>query len=257
MHNIIWTSILTPIGIGLLFTLLRRFFPVRAAPPLTEPLTDEERRLYRRWEIGSALLWLPIGFVLSFAWYLVLTGLAGLFSHKSPDTLFLRQPTWVFWGIPAFFLGMLAAVIPVDLFVRALLRDRSRRFERFCNERAGLDGNRVLIAFAVFILVGSVVFFVAGVTNFARFTELGVEIGRPLSFRTRFYDYRRIEAIEHRATFQAPAGNTLERPNYVILFDDGLSWGTAEGCLDPDPRVDDPIVRYVSLRSRKPILPRQ
>ena len=100
MHNIIWTSILTPIGIGLLFTLLRRFFPVRAAPPLTEPLTDEERRLYRRWEIGSALLWLPIVLVLS-------------------------------------------------------------------------------------------------------------------------------------------------------------SWGTAEGCFVPDPRVDDPIVRYVSLRSRKPILPRQ
>lgn len=257
MRTTIWTSILTPIGIGLMLAVFRRVFPVRVEPAASEPLTDEERRSYRRWEIGSALLWLPLGVVSGFAWYLAVTTLAGLFSHRSPDTVFLVEPTPVFWAVPAVFLGMLTALIPLDFVQRAVLGDRYHRFERFSHERAGIDGNRVVLAFTVFILAGSVLFFLAGVTSYARFTEAGVEIGRRLSFHGKFYEYRRIAGIEHRATFQAPAGNTVERPHYVILFDDGSYWSTREGCRDPVPKLDDPVVKYVSSRSGKAIVPRR
>ncbi len=53
-----------------------------------------------------------------------------------------------------------------------------------------------MITFAV-----AAVFFVAGVTTFTRFTDRGIEIQHPFSFRSTFYDYTRVRSIEHRATF--------------------------------------------------------
>lgn len=256
MHATIWTSILTPIGIALTFALFRRAFPVRGADSSSEPLTDDERRECRRWEIASSLVWLLLSVACGIASYLILTRMAGWLRPESPDTVFLVEPTPVFWAVPAIFLGMLTAIIPLDLGQRALLRDRYRRFERYGNERLGFDSNRVFLVLLAFGLVGASLFFLAGATSFARFTRDGIEIGRPFSFRSRFYEYWRIEGIEHRATYQAPAGNTLERPHYVILFDDGSSWSTREGCRDPVPRVDDPILKYVSSRTGKAIVPR-
>jgi hypothetical protein len=156
-----------------MFALFRCVFPARIAHPSSEPLTDEERRIYRRWDIGSPLLCLPLATVFGLAWYLALTRLGGLFPHESPDTVFVAQPAPVFWGVPAIFLGMLTSAIPLDLCHRAVFRDRYRRFERYCNERVGFDSNRVFIVFAVIILAGSAVFFLAGVTSFARFTDAG------------------------------------------------------------------------------------
>jgi len=97
---------------------------------------------------------------------------------------------------------------------------------------------------------------VAGVTTFARFTEAGIEIGRPLSFHSRFYEYARVQAIEHRATSRAPSGNAVERTHFVILFDDGASWSTLAGLRHPVPEVDGRIAELVSRRCRRAIIER-
>src|SRR5437870_5508694 len=114
MQASVWTSALIPIAVGLLFACFRWLFPAHVAEPLDEPLTEEERRIYRRWEIGSLFPFFLFTALLGYAWYLALKSAAGLFHHETPDTRFLVQPTPIYWGIPAGFLGAITSPIPVD-----------------------------------------------------------------------------------------------------------------------------------------------
>ena len=249
-----WTSFSLPIAVGLSFALFRWLCPTSLTDGAGTPLTDEERRVYRRWEGGALIPFFILVPLLGLAWYFALKGAAGLFQHATPGMQFLARPTPIFWGLPALFLGIISSAVPMEWLYRSLLRDRYPRYERFCNERVGFNGKRVFAWLAAFVAVGSSVGFVAGVTSFARFDEAGVEIGRPLGFRSKFYTYKSVKSIEHRATFRAPNGNNVRRPHYVVAFDDGTSWSTREGLRDPVPESDDRIAQLVAQKSGRSIV---
>lgn len=237
------------------FALFRRYFPTLPDDPSESPLSDEERRVYRVWEMMGVLPVFVIIPLLTFAWYRTLNGAVGLFHQEVPRTRFVVQPNPLWWFGPALLLGIISAVIPVFGLYRVLLRERFRRFQRFCNEHVGFAADRVLKLLATIIIAGSAVFFVVAVRSFARFTEAGVEFGRPLSFRGSFYKYTRVQAIEHRATFRAPIGNSVQRPHYVILFDDGASW-SSEDFLGATHDEAYRIAQLVSVRSGRAIAER-
>jgi hypothetical protein len=241
-------------AVWLSFALFRWFFPARPADDAEPPLTDEERRIYRCWEVGALLPFFLFFPLLGYAWYLTLKGASGLFLQATPETLYFAQPSPYFWGLPALFLGIISSAIPMEWLYRSLLRDRYRRYERSCNERVGFDGRRVFTWFAILVTAGSTVCFLAGVKSFARFEEGGVKIGRPLAFRSVCYSYACVQAIEHRVTFRAPNGNTIRRPHYVILFDDGTSWSTRGVFRDPVPELDGRIAQSVARRSGRSIM---
>jgi hypothetical protein len=150
-----WTAFLVPIAIGLSFALFRRLCPARLAGGAEFPLTDEERRVYRRWEAGALVPFFIFAPLLTFAWYLALKGAAGYFEHVAPGTRFLTGPAPVFWALPAIFLGLVLSALPMVSLYRALLGDRYRRYERFCSERVGFDGKRVFAWLAAFRLLAS------------------------------------------------------------------------------------------------------
>ena len=141
------------------------------------------------------------------------------------------------------------------LLLRLVPRDRYRRFVRYVNERSGLDENRAFKWLAALATAGSSVFFLAGVTYFARFDESAVEIGRPLEFRAIFYIYSQVKSIEHRETDRAPSGDIVQRPHYVILFDDGTSWSTVSFFRGnrTKPDLDGQIAQLVARESGRSI----
>jgi len=235
------------------FALFRRFFPCRVDNDAGEPLTDEERRIYRRWEVAALVPLFALTPLLGVAWYLALKGIAGLFRHDSPGTLFLIRPIPAIWLVPAMYLGILSSAFPTEWLYRLLLRDRYPRYERFCHERAGFDGKRVLLLLGGLGLAGTAIGLFVGTRTFTRFQEDGIVISRPFGLRRHFYGYGRVEAIEHRATFQAPNGKIIDRPHYVLRFNDGASWSTREGLRDPEPDRDRMIAKLVSERSKRPI----
>lgn len=233
---------------------LRWLFPSPVASDGEEPITGQERRVYRRWATASVMPILILVPLLGYGWYLALTWSASLFQQEAGDTLFLVKPGAAFWAPIAVVLGIVTLPIPLVVLYRALLRGRYRRFQLCCFERTGFDWSRLYTWLAAIVFIGFVVSALAAVTSFSRFTETGVEIRRPLSLRSRFYEYSRVKAIEHRATFQAPIGNTVKRPHHVIIFDDGTSWTSLDGLRDPVPELDGRIVQLVSQRSQRPVI---
>jgi hypothetical protein len=243
-----------PIVAGVSYALFRWV----CAPPdvarESEPISEQERRVYRWWELGSAVPYLLLVPLFGYLWYLGLTRAASLFDHHAPGTRFLVQPSRISWFIPAFFLGAITAVIPLEGLYRGLLRDRYRRYELYSMGRGGAVARRIFVGLAVALSAGAAVWFLAEVTSFTRFTDAGVEIQRPLSLSSRFYEYARVQAIEHRIPSLVRNGNTVRYPHYVILFDDGTSWSSREGLRDPVPDLDEQIASLVSRRSQQPIV---
>ena len=158
---------MTRLAVELSFELFRRIFPVRAASPSEPPLSVEERRRYRRWELGAIVPLFVICFPVGYLWYLALRGAAGLIRRETPDTRFLLSVHPAIWALPA-------------------------------------------------------------------------------------YEYTRVRGIEHRATFQAPNGNIIRRPHFVIVFDDGTSW-SSDGPHESTPETASRIAQLVSRRSGRAI----
>jgi hypothetical protein len=234
--------------------LLRWMFRTRPPARAEESITAEERAVYCRWEIGLLLPFFLFAPLLTYASYLAPTWAASLFHHEIDGTRFLVQPSTAFRPVLALLLGISTSTITLDGLYRALLRDRYRRFVRYCAERNGFEARRFFVCLAVTVFAGSALCLLAGVTSFSRFTDVGIEIRLPLSLHTSFYGYARVKSIERRATFRAPIGNTVQRPHYVILFDDGRSWSSREGLRHPEPDVDFRIAQLVSHRSKRPII---
>ena len=126
---------MTRLAVELSFELFRRMFPVRAAAPSEPPLSVEERRRYRRWELWAIVPLFVICFPVGYLWY---------------------------------------------------------------------------------------------------------------------HEYKRVRGIEHRATFQAPNGNIIRRPHFVIVFDDGTSW-SSDGPHESTPETASRIAQLVSRRSGRAI----
>jgi hypothetical protein len=219
------------------------------------PLSDEERRVYRRCEVWGLLPFFLVVPALGYLWFLALRWGAGCFPQNSPDTRFLLRPVPLIWAVPAMLLGIITSAVPLNGLYLALLRSRYRRFSRFCDERVGFDGGRAFAVLVAVCVVGTLVFFTVAVRSFARFTGSGVEIGRALLPGTTFYEYKRVRSVEHRATFRAPIGTTVREPHYVVAFDDGSAW-YSNGVHNPPQEVAKRIARLVAQRSGRTITER-
>ncbi len=235
--------------------MFRRLFPVRPPDPSEPPLTDEERKTFHRWEMASIIPIFLFTAAFGSLWYLAMKEAAGLWPTATPATRFLLRPEPISFAAPALILGILSSALPIDGLYRLLLRERYRRFERACHERVGFDGDRALILIAVVFLPSIVALFYLIAANAVRFTDSGIEIARPIPFRSRSHAYRQVRAIEHWMSFRAPSGNIVHRPYYAILFDDGDSWTTEDIC-QPSPRVAEAVIRLVAEKSGRDVVER-
>jgi hypothetical protein len=145
--------------------------------------------------------------VLTLGWYLALRGVDRLVVHETPDTLFLVRPCTEFWLAVAFFLGIASCSIPVNFAYKILLGDRYPRYKQYVNERVDFDADGVLAILAILIYAGAGASFLAGISSYSRFTDAGIEIASPLSFRSRFHSYRDVRGIERFATSPTLSGN--------------------------------------------------
>ncbi len=87
-------------------------------------------------------LWAALAVGLALAWYGAFRVLAALVLRPGAKRLFLLAPDPERVGIPA--LGIVSSMKPIDLVLRALLRDRHARFELASQERASFDTRKVV-----------------------------------------------------------------------------------------------------------------
>jgi hypothetical protein len=242
-----------PIAVAGTLAVLRWLVPATPRPPAAPPLSDRERATFRCWEQAALVPFFVFATALGLVWYALLRAVAGLAVTADPDTVYLMTPSASSWGVPAIFLGILPSVVPMDWLFRVLLGTRYRRFERSCEERAGVDSRRVCIGLGVAIGVGTALFLLGGLTSVTRITTHGIDVGHAFALKRAFYAYPQVTTIRHLASFRASDGTVVHRPHYVIVFDDGAHWSTRQGLRDPMPAFDAAVMRYVAQRSCRSI----
>ena len=103
------------------------------------------------------------------------------------------------------------------------------------------------------VIAACVGWILVGLTTFTRFDAVGIEIREPFPWNRRVYDYSRVTAIEHRASYQAPGG-TFRRSHHVVVFDDGTTWSTRDGIRSPVPERDQQIAQLIREKSGQEIV---
>jgi hypothetical protein len=95
MDASVWTVPITVIVLSVLLALSRRFLGARLARSAEAPLSEDERRIYQRWNVGMSMMFLVILPVLSYVWNLAIRRAAGRFSRPTAATRYLVEPTWL------------------------------------------------------------------------------------------------------------------------------------------------------------------
>lgn len=238
----------------LAFALLRRIFPLPPPDPSVPPLTEEERQSFQRRGCAQTLIFLTSGGLVWAIWYRIFKAGAGLCHHDTPGTLFVIETFWIYWLLPSMFLVPITSGILLDVYNRVTLRERYRRYELYENQRSGIDPKPMFWLLLFLSVAPAAAAFLIGVTSYTRFTAAGIEIARPLSFRSVFHDYTTVKAIEHRAYVPEGKRKAEQRFYHTILFDDGTTWSTRDGIRDPVYDLDEKIMNMVSQRSGRQIV---
>jgi hypothetical protein len=239
--------------VPLVLTLLGRipFFRLPTAPP-GFPSRNELKKRYAKYQLAATLWALLSAAALTVGYYL-LFGVLARRAHQglSPGT-FLLFPPAAFWALPALFLAIVSAAVPVSYLFRMILGDTGyAEFTRYGDLRYNLNSKRATVAMAV--LFGSIVLAILpfALHYHARFSETDLTETPFFSFKERTHPYRDITAIRRVNSFKAPNGKVMRQPFYEILFGDGFVWSTSKSLHDLNLRDQQRLIDFVASRSGK------
>ena len=245
--------IVVPVAVALVFVLLRRLVPPRPAQPEGPPLSDAERAAFRRWELGSVALAAVFAVAAGFLWFWGLRALSTALLAKGPGDAFVISPDPESLGIPAIFLGIVSALPALEIFLRAALRGRHARFERYNQERASFDTRRVAVGLGWIVGLAALVFLFYWTSVVTRIGAEGIDLGNAWSLRREHVPWARVAAVQRRETFVAPSGNVIVRPHYAVVLDDGREWTTRGAFRSPPPEADREAMAFVAERAGRRI----
>jgi len=232
----------------MVFALLAWLVPAKQRQDDGPPLTNEERASFRPWLPASLIIWFLSTVASVFLWYGAFRGLASLLLKAGAGTAFLMTPEVESLAFPAIFLGIASSWPATAIVLRAMLRSRYPRFDRWANEDAFFDSHKVAVGGGCFVAVLVVAFFFYWSTTVTRIRTDGIVLGRAWSFRTEQVPYSRVRSVQVRDSFRAPSGKLISNRHYAIIFDDGREWLT-RGPLRKTIPEDAKAMAYVAARA--------
>ena len=137
MSNVNWGFIFVPLGLVLVFWLLRKIMP---APAKTEkPLHPLKDKKFTQYSLGLMGLWVFIGAVNSLILCWLFSRLAIFWNTiRFPEATFRLTASWIDCFIPGFWpLGCLAGIYVALLFLRIIIGNRNYQEFRFYGDNLG------------------------------------------------------------------------------------------------------------------------
>jgi hypothetical protein len=237
----------------LVFKLLGWIAPPRIpASAAAIPMAELARR-WSRWEIGGTAAGFGAGVASVFAWFKLLGALAPRLTPIPADTRFLIPADDAFWMLPAIFLGIATAGAVMVAGTRAILgAERYEEFDAYGQRKVGFHSIAVLKWFSAIIVIVACLVIRAGVNHAVTVGDGGLTTPRRFGQGSAFHAFSSVKGIRAEEFFQAPSGELVRRPHYIVAFADGTDWTTRDGRA-PRPEADAAVIRFVSQRSGKPV----
>lgn len=246
-------SIALGIALPLALWLLNKFMPYKL-PAEAHPLTLELLRdKYARWD------WLTMALVFVFVpllGYVCYDALAALAAHQVKQFQgepFVLKPFWMVWAIPAGFLGLMAANIPVSWILQRLLKQRFAEYLLYQNLNYGFDSQR--LGKKLFTIIGLLcaVYLAFTLDFYVVFGRSEIIVNDLPSFSETRHAYADIDSIQVKR-FPAYRNPNRTQTVFTIDFKDGRQWNSAWSPIDAgDPRVLE-IIAFISEKNPEAVV---
>ena len=238
-------------AVMVVFSLLQRWAPYKPPSESNLPPYEELRRKFLKWEQIYLIPFFIFSALFAIAWERLLSFFARLSYASLGASVFMYTPSPDFWWIPAIFLGILTATIPLTLLYKLVLGSDYEQYVIYSNLRVGFDSQKVVRLMAMIVGPVALIFSLLAMNCYTKFSGGEVTINRFLGVGEIIYPYSRISAIKSVSYFVAPNGDFKYRPYFSIEFDDGKRWTTGDGLHDPDPETDRRLIEFVSGKCGK------
>jgi hypothetical protein len=238
---------------AIVMAILKKLFPYEPPPGARVRRLEDLRADYQWWETCGAVPYLAFAVAISGFCYVSLRWLAQWNARGLHGSHFLLLPEPEFWLLPALFLGLIFAALPMHVLYKALLRDRYEEYTMYCNLKAGFDTWKICRWLAIVILSVSALDAAAGLTARTAVTDRAIIIKSPLSLRERVYTFDQIDAIASIAGFKRRSGEFLPDPYYAVRFTDGSMWKSRDGLQNHKAAEIPALIEFLAKRSGRPI----
>jgi hypothetical protein len=228
---------------------LKNFKSLRWTPRSGRPLTELAGE-YGKWELLAVPLVILSAVASGGLVWLTLAGLAAWLHSAPGNAEFVLTPPSFLWALPALFLGMVSAVVPMHFLYRYLLGpNRYAEYNDFINTKAGFDSFRVIFFLGLLVVPSMILLSLLALDCRVFGDKDGVTLNGFLSFGDRRYAWSDVKSIERVDSFEAPNGNIVRKPYHVIRFSDGAAINFHRILADTAPETQQSVAQYASDRS--------
>jgi hypothetical protein len=186
---------------------------------------EEVARLRKREQVIDVCL-LPVFFIgtagATWLWALLLQGMAERNLAQQPPSRFLGKPEsyFVFWLVPALFLGILSFGLLLMVLMRLILgKQRYAEYEIGAQARFNIKNRTWFWVIGSFALVLAVAIYFAQ-DWYTRFEEDRIAVNPLLGVGETVYSYPEVQRLVETSHLKAPNGNIVEKKRWFILFKD-------------------------------------
>ena len=232
-----------------LFVLVKLVNNARKHKKFYEPSIKTFEQLnceYVNWERFAIIPLFISGPLVGYISWLCMTYLSGFLIKPSESDVFVLSPNPSFLALPAIFLGIIGAAIPMHLLYKSLLGDkRYCEYTEYIDLKHNMDGFGVLNWLAALVVPLCLCFFGLGLDSYTRFNERGLVVNHFLGIGERAYDYSEIEKATWVKSFKSPNGNVIRRQHFVLHFANGDIYNFDKTTSQPDFEVQKEIMDFI------------
>jgi hypothetical protein len=238
-------AIVVPIFMGLVGKV-KTLQPVKK----TEKDFDQLAKEYSKWEMFALVplfIFTPaIGFLI---WYFLDLASRSILSSLG-ENIFLFPPTTAVWALPAIFMSIFLAAIPMHyLYLGLLGKQRYSEYTEYGNLKHSMDSWKVLRYMAYVCIPICIAFSGLALDSYIRVTEDTFVSNDLLSLGERAHNFDEIESIELTKSFKAPNGNIVRRSYYAIEFKDGYIYDFDNSLSELGFEEQREIISYITKGS--------
>jgi len=238
-------GIAVPIIMGL-------FSKVNSLQPVIKTEKDfaQLAKEYSKWESFALVpffIFTPLIGLLT--WYLLNLISKRIISNLG-ESLYLFQPETAILAIPAIFMSIFLAAIPMHFLYLGLLgKQRYVEYTEYGNLKNKFDSWKLLRYMAYVCVPICVVFSGLALDSYLRITESSFVSNDFLSVGEKRHSFDEIQLIELTKSFKAPNGNILRRPYYTIEFTDGYDFNFKNSVIQVEFEQQQEIISYIEKSS--------
>lgn len=232
--------------------LVQWLFPLPKNYEQDGPDYHETRSEFRYAIFIQTIIFFAIWITVTIGLYQLLNRFATSSSTQHNPAIFNFSPPGK-WVLPvAVLCGLVIAAILQNLTDWIVYGSRYARYVRFMNLWNGFDSRKAMVA-SLIPLILICVMSLAFLNWQIAFCENDIVFPTWFGFSRDRKSYSSIDDICTAPKLRAPAGNIVERREYVIRFDDGNTLSTKNFFKEENaPRVKQAI-EFTSMKSGKPI----